>query len=142
MKKKSMPVVHASLSFTGKKLELAEITHLLGVTLTRVRTENDWPDAIKNNADLPDHLKPRRVWEYEVHQKQCNDINSPLEELVDIFHAKIEKIRSITHNGAEPHVEILVHAQDTRMPYIGLTQKSLSFLHDIGAEIGFDIYTY
>jgi len=142
MKKSDMPIVKVSFSLIGKKMNFNDITNRINILPSETRDEDDWPEAIKNNPDLPGNLKPRCIWTYTISKKSCLNVNIPFIELVDIFYSKTDDIKEIIKNNAETCIEILVHSDAMNMPIIGLSRENISFLNKIEAEVEFDIYTY
>lgn len=128
----------------GKEVELNEISKCLDVIPSRIRTPNDWPDAIKNpKTELPDELKPRYTWEFEIGYEKCKLVQCKFEKMIEVLKGKETAIIELKEKFAlSVGFVVSIHAQHDQcnMPEIFLTQDIISFTAAIGADIGFDMY--
>ena len=138
-----LPIIEASLVLSSRKIKATEITELVQITPTKERSIDDWPDAIKNNTNLPDESKPRNEWIWTNHYQECMSVNEALVNLIDHFQNNITNIVGIPKEfSVEKTVTVLIHTNSTNMPEIGLEIRTVDFLSNIEAPIYFDIYTY
>ena len=115
----------------------------MGIRANHERTLDDWPDAIKYNKNIPEHLKPRYIWSFLCEKEKCNDINVVLSEVLNKLSEKTEVISDLCKQyKLESSVVVTIQANSSNMPYIGLSYSFISFLNEIRSEISFDIYAY
>ena len=128
----------------GKNIELSEISDRLGIIPSKIRTPDDWPEAIKNpKVELPDYLKPRYTWDLELGYKKGNLVEERFDEMLDILRGKENIINELKKKFKLNIVFVVgIHAQhdSCNMPDIFLTQDIISFVASIGANITFDMY--
>jgi len=73
----------------GKNIDLNEITKRLSIIPSRIRTLEDWPDAIKNpKFDLPDELKPRFVWTLDVGWENSQLVRNRFDTMLELLKEK------------------------------------------------------
>jgi hypothetical protein len=137
------PKISITLSIEGQEFDFGSINSTLGVSPTSIRTANDWPDALKNQASaLPDELKPRDTWEFKLEKAYCLAVSQRFEELLRLFAGKASSIRELCqqHNFWAA-ITVVIDMKDDDKPEIVLTPEISSFASQIGAEIGIEIYS-
>ena len=143
MKKAKFPMIEASLVLSSKEIETIRITNLLQVNPTKERCIEDWPDTIKSNPNLPEQMKPRNEWVWSIEHEKCISVNDVLKNLIETFEGKksifTETLKELC---IEKSVQVLIHANSTSLPEVGLEVETIEFLNDIKTPIFFDIYTY
>lgn len=143
MKISDLPKIEVSFIISGENFDLEKFSREIGLMPTKIRTMDDWPEAIKNNMNLPKELRPRCVWKISQSESMCRDIEIPLEKIISQLERKEQKIiESCERNDLKKMVEIVIHAETMELPQIVLSLHTMSFLGRLGAEVGFDIYVY
>ena len=138
-----LPIIEVSLVLTSRKIGTTEITDLFQVSPTTERSMDEWPDAIKNNTNLPEELKPRNEWSWTVRFHKCMSVDEALADLINQFQEKVAKIVEISEKfSVEKSVTVLIQGKSIEMPEVGLEISTIEFLNRIKAPIYFDIYTY
>jgi hypothetical protein len=135
------------ISFTfegpsGVTIDLDEMTRRLALKPTMMRTLDNWPEAIKHpSVDLPDNLKPRCCWTFEIDYEDCLSVRNQFEKLIDILHDRTSTIKELKEQfGLKTHFEVIISAHHDRMPEIFFTAKIIEFIAHIEAEVGVDMY--
>jgi hypothetical protein len=139
------PMIKTSFTMEGPSgvaIDLDEITKCLVLEPTKIRTLNDWPEAIKNpKTELPDDLRPRCCWTVELDYEDCLSVCSQFEKMLDILCNKVNVIKTLKDiYGLKTHFEIVISAHHDRMPEMFLTSEIIAFIASIDAEVGVDTY--
>lgn len=86
---KQLPKVEISFVADGKDFNLDNMTKLLEVQPSKIRTKDDWPDVIKNNPTLPERYQPRHSWRYSKIFYEMYDFTLAYQEILSKFKPKI-----------------------------------------------------
>jgi len=140
---KHYPYIEASLVVEGRNLDLKKLTEELGIIPTETRGLDDWPEAIKNNLDLPAELCPRYVWSISESMDSCKQIKIPINRIIEQIKGKERILLDFCkryHLGKS--LCILIQAEKMNLPETVLPSYIVSYLGKLEMEISFDIYTY
>ncbi|GGC97596.1 DUF4279 domain-containing protein [Enterococcus wangshanyuanii] len=138
-----LPKIEISFVAVGKNFDLTNMTRILEVQPTEVRTKDDWPDAIKNNTNLPEEYQPRHSWSYSKTFHEMYDFTLAYQEILSKFKPKTSILKKMA--DAEPikyAVVLSIDCYDGDFPAMVVDIPMIHFLNDINAEISFDIITY
>ncbi|MDO4261395.1 MAG: DUF4279 domain-containing protein [Eubacteriales bacterium] len=139
----NFPHVKVSFVVEGKSLNLKELTEELDILPTETRGLEDWPEAIKNNLNLPEELQPRYVWCIDQEADLCKQIEIPINRIITQMEGKEQKLLDFCRrNHLSKTLCIVIHAETMNMPEIVLSSRIVSYFGELEAEIDFDIYTY
>lgn len=140
---KNFPRIKVSFVIEGKKLNLEQLTEELEILPTETREIEDWPEAVKNNLNLPEELQPRCVWCICQEADLCKQIEIPIQKIVDQIKGKEQKLLDFcTRDNLMKSLCITIHAETMNLPEIVLSSEIVAYFGKLEAEIGFDIYTY
>lgn len=143
-KKSEIRITFYLVGKNGLHVDLNYISERLNLFSTKTRTPDDWPDYIKNpNNELPDELKPRYLWEFDMQYEKCNAVSTRFEEMLKIFKDKAKIINELKDQFIlEAGFEVGIHAQHDQgnLPEMCLTKEIIMFAASIEADIGFDMY--
>lgn len=135
--------IECSFVLEAKTLNFRKVTELLRLIPTKIRTLDDWPDAIKNNDNLPDELKPRCVWKYSVVEKNAVSTDDVIFKIIFELKNKVEGINSLCSDiECTPLFSFNIHCDEMEMPSMELSQNTICFLASIHSKINFDYYFY
>lgn len=138
-----LPKIKISLVADGKDFNLENMTQKLEVQPTKVRTKDDWPDAIKNNPDLPDEYKPRHNWCYSKTFEEMYDFTLAYQEILSKFRPKTSILKKMSTDEQIKYAVVLsIDCYDGDFPAMVVDSAMVHFLSEIDAEISFDIITY
>ena len=133
----NFPTIIVDFLVVGKNFIIEELTEELNIFPTEIRRIDDWPEAIKNNPNLPEELRPRNVWCICYKEEQCEEIEMPVQKILEqIMNRFCEK------NSLEKCLCITIHAEAMHLPDMTLSSNTVSYLGRIGVQLSFDIYTY
>lgn len=139
----NLPKVSVSLCLDSDNENLFELSKYIDVQPTRIRGIEDWPDAIKNNKDLPEKLKPHYAWELKFEDYNCKNIAIPFEKLIEKITGKENKINElVTKNKWEIGIVVTIDTIETDKPYIGINAETIAFANSLNSGIDFEIFTY
>ena len=120
----------------GDKFDPNTITEMLGITPTETRIKGE-PGRFKHA------INKYTTWQFDTGYKESYDINDQLKEIYDIFKGKIHILNNIRKEYAiEFGICIVINIENDEKPAMGLEHWVIDFLHEIHAEVGFDIYDY
>lgn len=129
--------VKISLYIGGDEIPLERITSMLEIEPTITRKKAEW------NADNGFSCDE---WIFEL--KKFKEINYPdIEEIfrkfIGIFKQKTDIIKNICSNyDCRISVIVVIHMENSTKPYISMSPYTISFLHNINAELIFNIWGY
>lgn len=140
---KNFPHIKVSFVIEGKKLNLKQLTEELDILPTETREIMDWPEAVKNNLNLPEELQPRCIWCICQEVDLCKQIEIPIDKIVAQIKGKEQKLLDFCiRDNLKKSLCITIHAETMELPEIVLSPDIVSYFGKLEAEIGFDIYTY
>ena len=136
------PKISITLSIEGQKMDFQNINNTLELSPTSVRTADEWPEALKNQAaNLPIELQPRDIWTFEIEKEYCLAVSQRFDEFLERFSKKETSIKELCQqSNFRTAITVVIEIKDDEKPEIVLTPEISSFASQIGAEIGFDIY--
>jgi len=135
------PQIKIKFSLIGDEFSKEYVSNRLGVISDRFKTKDDWPDAIKNAKDLPDHLKPRTVWGVDIKKESSYAVSDQFQKIIKIFNGKELMINKLCKELKLTAVfEIVIEMESGNRPEMVLTKEIIKFISLINAEIGFDLY--
>ena len=135
-----LPKIKVIFSLSSSNSGLLCLSDIIKISPTKIRDIDDWPEAIKNNRNLPRELQPCYVWSLEYEKTNCKDVNVLLNELRYSLFGKEQEIRRLVKkNNWDMGITVIVDEYQTNKAYIGLNTINLSFIHSLNCEIGFDI---
>ena len=83
------------------------------------------------------------LWKYEIIVQECKNLAIPFNEIQTLLINKVSIIKNLANElNLEIRFEIIVHAHEMNIPELTLSQKNISFVASINAEVSFDIYSY
>lgn len=142
-----LPQVRVLFSLIGKfgiEVNFDQITEKICIKPTRIRTLDDWPEAIKNpKTELPDELKPHYVWQVDIGYESNRLVRDRFDVMLKLLSEKKDIINDLKNQfSLRASFTIGIHAQHDQcnMPEVFLTQEIIVFAASIGADIGFDMY--
>ena len=139
----SLPIVKVALYFDSKKFELDPITEALQLAPTSIRTKQDYPKVIRENNDLPDNLKPKNSWCYEIIKADCYTVNEAISELLSNIIDKTSILKILSKKLLfDATLVIAIKASEEHNPIIEIDSINLSILNELSASILFDLYNY
>jgi hypothetical protein len=137
-----LPTIEIVFCLTGDEFLEKDISNKLGITPDEFRTRENWPDAIKNNKDLPDYLRPRTVWSIGV-KGHDYAVSNQFEKMMNLLKGKERIINEIEKKlSLIPMFTIVIHMNVGGGPEMLLPKEVINFVSLLNAEIGFDIYIY
>ena len=141
----SMPRIRADFCLTGSvgyDFDPAEITKALGITPSRERTLDDWPEAIRHpKKELPEGIGAAVSWEVSTEKETSWAVSNQFDELIDKLKGKeeaINKLRSKHDLKAGFNISLNMTLPDG--PELFLDKDITIFIASIGASVGFDYY--
>ena len=135
------PKIRAGIHFTGDSFSIDYVSHKLGVPASQWRAKEDWPDAIKNNPDLPEEYRPRTVWCLDTQKEESVAVCWQVEKIIEQLHGKEEIIKQLcTELNLRVSFTVTINMQIGNGPEMYLTREIIAFLAAINADIGFDMY--
>lgn len=138
-----LPYVKVDFAIEGKNFNLNRLTEELEIVPTETRNIDDWPEAIKNNSNLPEELQPGYSWCISQEMDLCTQIEIPINRLIDILKGREQKLLEFCkRNNLSKCLCITIQAESIQLPGIVLSPHIVSYFGKLEAEIGFDIYTY
>lgn len=138
-----LPKVEVSFVAVGKDFDLTNMTSVLEIQPTEVRTKDDWPNAIKNNPNLPEEYQPRHSWSYSKVFYEMYDFTLAYQEILSKFKPKTDTLKKLTNNEEIKYAVVLsIDCYNGDFPAMVVDIPMLHFLSDINAEISFDIISY
>lgn len=139
----NFPNIKVDFAVEGKDFKIEELTEKLNISPTEIRRIDDWPEAIKNNPNLPEELHPRNCWCICCEKEFCEQIEIPVRKILEQIKGKEQILyRFCEKNSLKKSLCITIHAEAMHLPDMTLSSSIISYLGKIGAEISFDIYTY
>lgn len=139
----NLPKIMVDFVVDGKNFILEELTEELNILPTEIRGIDDWPEAIKNNPNLPEELQPRNEWSICYKEEQCEEIEMPVQKILEQIKGKEQILnRFCEKNSLDKCICITIHAEAMHLPDMTLSPKTVSYLGRIGVQLSFDIYTY
>lgn len=138
MKENSMEEsVKISLYIGGDEIPLERITSVLEIEPTITRKKTEWNAANGFSCD---------EWIFELKKFKeinCPDIEEVFQNFIGIFEQKADIIKSICNNyDCRISVIVVIHMENSTQPYISMSPYTISFLHNINAELIFNIWGY
>lgn len=133
MKISQLPYVAASIVFSTPKYDLVKNITKLTSTIPK---NNKTMNAYDENGDK------EYAWEYEIVLLNEKSIMNPLRKLISKFSSNNELFEFLKKERIRTDLVVVVHAIDTEMPELFLDNELIRFMHEINAEISFDVYTY
>jgi len=83
-------------------------------------------------------------WKYEIIAGVDINLETYLEQLLDIFEPKIELINDLKKNyNLETRLQFVIYIDidpEASTPYFGLNARAIDFLGKTGTEVDFDLY--
>ncbi len=138
-----LPYIEVSFVVDGKNFELEKLTEELGILPTEVRGLNDWPDAVKNNPNLPLELQARCEWSISQEEYLCKQIEIPIRKIIAQIKGKEQKLNDFCKkNNLSKALCITIHAKTMCLPEMYLPPCIVSYWGNLDVAIGFDVYTY
>ena len=84
------------------------------------------------------------TWEYRIDAGNKIDLESYLQQLIDIFEPKVEIINGLKSKyGLTTRIQFVVDIDinpESSTPYFGLNKRAVDFLAKTGTEVDFDLY--
>ena len=137
------PQIEVSFVIEGKKLDPKKITEELNILPTETRRIEDWPEAIRDNSNLPEELQPRYVWCICQKIDLCKQVVIPVEKIVTQIKGKEQRILELCEKEClKKSLCITIQAETMNLPEIVLPSHVVSYFGKLEVEIGFDIYMY
>lgn len=138
-----LPHIKISFVIEGKYIDFKQLNQEIGINPTKIRGLDDWPEAIKNNLNLPEELKPRCEWSICQRVELCRQIEIPINRIVEQLRGKEQKlIEFCKKNKLKKGLCIVIHGEAMNLPEIILSPTIISYFGKLGVEIGFDMYVY
>lgn len=140
---KKLPRIQVDFDIEGKDFDLQKFSDEIGIQPDETRTPEEWPDAIKNNKDLPEELRPRYVWCISERMKKCKITDKPVRKIMERLTGKEEIIIAFCKkHKLSIGLSIMVDAKIMELPELVLYPDIVSYFGQLDAEIGFDIMVY
>ena len=83
-------------------------------------------------------------WEYKIEAGNEIDLEKYLEQLIDLFTPKIDRINQLKKKfNLDTRIQFVVDIDinpDSSTPYFGLNKKAIEFLYKTGTEVDYDLY--
>ena len=134
-------IVAVELGITGDVINTDELTEIMGVEPTSIRTKEDWPKAIKDNTSLPEELKPRMEWGFDEKIGSCYQVEQSLLQFLDMFKGREKNIvEYCNRNKLNKTIIVVIHANEMELPEMSLSSYLISRLNKLEVELDFDIY--
>ena len=118
-------------SFDADFFDTQKVTEELNINPTSVR--------IKNNP-----VPKSTSWKYKIEIGNESNLETPVENLIDIFEPKIETINRLKRDlNLETRLQFVIYINinpKSSMPYFGLNKRTVEFLAKTGTEVDFDLY--
>ena len=139
----NFPNIIVDFVVVGKNFIIEELTEELNIFPTEIRRIDDWPEAIKNNPNLPEELRPRNVWCICYKEEQCEEIEMPVQKILEQIKGKEQILNRFCEKySLKKCLCITIHAEAMHLPDMTLSSNTVSYLGRIGVQLSFDIYTY
>lgn len=138
----NLPYVEASFSISGQ-FDIEHLSEKIGIFPCKKRGLDDWPDAIKNNPDLPEHLRPCCEWSISREESKCISIEKPVCNIISQLAGKEETIIHLCkEKGLKTCLCIVIHGEAMMLPELALSAEIVSYFGCLKTKIGFDLYVY
>lgn len=139
----NFPHVTVDFIIEGKNLEINKLIEEIGVSPTKIRGIDDWPEIIKNDSNLLEELQPRHVWCICQEMNLCKKIEIPINKIITQIKGKEQILFEFCKkNNLKKSLCITIEAETMFLPEIVLSPHIVSYFGKLDVEIGFDIYTY
>lgn len=138
-----LPKIKISFVADGNNFDLHSMTNQLEIQPTKIRTKEDWPDAIKNNPNLPKEYQPRHNWMYSKDFYEMYEFTLAYQEILSKFKSKVNILQDLANNDQIKYAIVLrIDCYEGDLPSLVVPTPMIHFLEAINAEISFDIITY
>ena len=131
--KKCKAYAGLEIEIHGENIAAEEITRRLGIEISYIRQAVDY-----KNSNIEVAIYPEGVdWVYQTEKKNTRDLAMPLNELMDVFKDKINKINSIKDTYKECEITIYIEVWNRNknlLPGMFFSSEQLKFITEIGAS--------
>ena len=135
------PHIEVVFGIEGKNLNNKSFTEQVNILPTSTREIDDWPDAIKNNSNLPKELQPRCVWCLSQKTELCKQVEVPINKIIDYIKGKEQIIFDYCKkNKLKKYLCIIIHSGEMALPALVLPSDMVSYFGKLETEISFDLY--
>ncbi|ULO08552.1 DUF4279 domain-containing protein [Paenibacillus sp. 19GGS1-52] len=125
--------VKVEFSIFGDGFDPNIITDTLLITPTRT-----W---LKGDYIRRDLFRKETCWELATEYEESFDINDQIDKLKNLIqNRKDEVVKLVRQNNLECKLEVVINIENNEKPAMYLNKETIKFVHDIGAEIDFDLY--
>lgn len=140
--KKQINFIMVDFVIEGKNFDIEQLTKEIEVAPSQIRGIDDWPEAIKNNKNLPEELKSRCEWSICQKEEFCRQIEIPINKIIAKLKGKEQKIMKFcADHELRKGLCITIQAEAMNMPEIVLSSDIVSYFGSLKAEISFNIYS-
>lgn len=127
--------VKVEFSIFGDGFDPNTITDTLQITPTRT-----WLKGDNIKGDL---FRKETCWELATEYEESLDINNQIKKIKNLIQdRKDEVVKLIRQNNLECKLEVVINIENNERPAMYINNETIKFIHDIGAEIDFDLYIY
>ncbi|CAM2813992.1 DUF4279 domain-containing protein [Paenibacillus sediminis] len=88
-------------------------------------------------------VRNKTCWRFSTGYQESLDINDQLSVIIERFQGESEKlIELIKAHNLEILVSIVINIEENQKPAMNFNKETISFIHQIGAEVDIDLYIY
>lgn len=127
--------VKVEFSIFGDHFDPDIVTSTLLISPTRTWLKGDF---IKKEL-----LRKETYWEFATDYEESSDINDQIDKVKNLLQDRKDQIvKLIEQNNLECKFEVIINIENNEKPAIYLNKDTIKFIHDLGAEIDFDLYIF
>jgi hypothetical protein len=126
--------VMVEFEISGDKFDPNALTELLGINPTETRKKGE-PGRLKHIVNK------HSIWLYSTRYKESNDVGTQLKDIFDIFKDKTAILKEIKNNyDVEMGICVVIKVENKEPPAMSFRRWFMKFLHEIDADVDFDMY--
>ncbi len=130
-----MEIIKTCFTISAPDLSFSDITNSLGISPTNIRKKKDWPQPSIIAGIAED------AWTLSMENEQFSCVSQSIQKLCQLLLPKAPIVRRLCDRyHATTHIEIIIHTEENSLPEMVLPAEQISFLSELHAELGFDIY--
>jgi hypothetical protein len=118
-------------TFNAAEFDVEAISKSLGIEATSIMIKKD-------------PVPKSTSWKYQINAGRNIDLESHIEELIDLFEPKIDKINDLKKKlGLTTRLQFVIDIDinpESSTPYFGLNNRTISFLNRTDTDVDFDLY--
>lgn len=118
-------------SFDADFFDTDEVTNIIGIKPTSLMIKKE-------------PVPKSTSWKYRIDIGNDTDLETPLENLIELFEPKIDIINKLKNSlNLETRIQFVIDIDinpESSTPYFGLSKRVIKFLYITETEVDFDVY--